>query len=179
MFEIKSLKKSDPSRKWHFVFQISAAVFLMALVLFLMSVGSNSQLLWALGAGSLASSIFIVFTLPQSLAAEPRRLIGAYCLAIVIGVLTHVFLMHLFHAVTAHFILQNLRVFWISSALAMGITMVLMIIFNCQHPPAAGVSIVLVLNIQEYTTVAVILFTAILLALINYFLKDYLINLSG
>jgi len=173
------LKKIDPTRKWHFIFQISAAVILMAFVLFLMSFRSSSELLWALGAGSLASSIFIVFTLPQSLAAEPRRLIGGYFLAILIGVITHIFLMHLFHAVTAHFIVQNLRIFWISSALAMGITMILMIIFNCQHPPAAGVSIVLVLNIQEYTTVIVILLTAILLALISYFFKDKLINLSG
>ena len=178
------MQTSDPLSGWkkskkHFVFQVLSAIIFMAIVLFFMSLDSTSQILWAVGSGSLASSIFIVFTIPNSISAQPRRVLGGYLIAILVGVLIHFLLGNIFNLVSQHFILENTKVFWVSSAIAIGLVMVLMVILDCQHPPAAGISIVLVLNIQEYYTLAVIGLSVIFLMLIKHVFRNYLINLAS
>ncbi len=165
--------------KKHFFWQLAAAVIFLAIVLTLMSLDSKSQVLWAIGAGSLASSIFTVFTIPASIAAQPRRILGGYALAISVGLLAHFLLSKIFILFASHVDLGNTQIFWVSSAIVMGLVMVLMVLLDCQHPPAAGVALVLILGVQEYYTVAVILLTVIVLAFIRFYLKDYLINLAA
>lgn len=164
--------------KRHMVFQVAAAMAFMTLVLIMMSMASNSQVSWAIGAGSLGSSTFIVFTLPKSLSARPKNVVGGYIVAIVVGMLVNTILSAAFDAVSRHIGMNNQHVFWVVSSISIGLAMVAMILFDCQHPPAAGVALVLVLDIQEYYTLAVIMITAIMLALIRHYAKPYLINLS-
>jgi len=163
---------------FRFLLQILGAVFMTALILTLMSVDSTSQLLWAVGAGSLASTVFIIFTLPNSLVAEPRRIVGGYLIAFVMGSLVHLGLREIFDFVSSHFILQNAHVFWISGAVAMGLAMILMVLLDSQHPPAAGFSLVLVLGLREYYTLGIILLSVFILALIKYFLAPWLMDLN-
>jgi len=164
--------------KKHFLLQVLFAIIFMVFVLVLMSLDSKSQILWALGAGALASSTFIIFTIPQSISAEPRRVVGGYLIAIIIGIGIHFLLTHVLHIISGHFAIENIQIFWVSAAISIGLAMISMVLLDCQHPPAAGISIVLVLNIQEYYTVAVIILSVIALALIRYFFRNYLINLS-
>lgn len=164
--------------KFHLICQVSGAVLALAIVLTLMSLDSQSQVLWAVGAGSLASSIFIIFTIPESIAAQPRRILGGYAVALIVGLIAHYALLKIFGLLETHFVLGNTKFFWVSAAVVMGLVMVLMVLMNFQHPPAAGVALVLMLDIQEYYTVAVIILTVCSLALIKFWLKNYLINLA-
>lgn len=166
------------NNKRHIVLQVAAAMVFMTFVLAMMSVASNSQVSWAIGAGSLGSSTFIVFTIPNSISARSSRVIGGYAVAIVVGILVHVLLSSAFDLLSSHITINNSKVFWVASSVAIGLSMIVMILLDCQHPPAAGVALVLVLDIHEYYTLAVIMITAIMLALIRHYAKPYLVNLS-
>lgn len=167
---LKSIKK-------RFAVQVVCAVLFMAIVLMFMSFTSGSQILWAVGAGSLASSTFIVFTIPNSVSARASRIIGGYAIAVITGLVLHFILMGLIHFLSSHFQMSDPRIFWMTASISLGLSMLAMILFDCQHPPAAGVALVLVLDIHHFQILFVILFAALALSLIKLLFKNHLVNL--
>lgn len=152
----------------------------MAFVLMTMSFTTgHSQLLWAVGAGSIASTSFIIFTIPQSVSARSSRIVGGYAIAIIVGLLIHYALMGFFSLLTTHFVMSDPRIFWMTASVSVGISMILMVLFDCQHPPAAGIALVLVLDIHGFGMLFIIMFAALALSLIKLIFNDKLINLVG
>lgn len=86
---------------------------------------TNGTVVAALGA-----SAFIVFAMPKHTTAQPRRLIGGHVMCIAIGMLCSV----------------PLTMGWIGSGVGQGIVgavsvslaIFAMVVFNTEHPPAAG-----------------------------------------
>lgn len=162
----------------HLFFQPILAVLYIALVLFIFSlIDDNVSILWAVGIGSLSSSCYIIFVTPQSSVATSRRIIGGYVVGIAIGLLIRLILTKLyvltFHETDYH----TTHLFWVSAAITVGLSMLAMIVLSVEHPPAVGMSLVLVLNLQDYVTLLSIFVAALLLALIHWLLKDWLIDL--
>ena len=168
------LKEHSP----HLYIQPALAVVYVAFILFLLSlVDQKATLLWAIGVGALSSSSYVVFVTPQAPVAKSRRILGGYFVGITTGLVVHIILSKLYTLMpeSSHFHASHL--FWVSAAITVGLSMLMMIIFSVEHPPAVGVSLVLVLNLEGYMTLVLIFVGALLLACIKWLLRKWLINL--
>ena len=139
---------------------------------------AKSAILWAVGVGSLASSGYIVFTTPSSPNAQPKRIIGAYLIAIIISTLFHFGLTPLFNFTAQLHFFAHPHLFWMCASLSVGVTMILMVLLRCQHPPAAGISLVAVIDLNNSWIILGIMANVILLTLIKQCLKSQLEDLT-
>ena len=157
--------------KWgHYTLQC----FLASLSLLVILLVGNTLLQVAIVVG-VAASAFTIFVVPNSVAATPRRVIGGHLVASIIGSLIALSLdlqiFSIYQSAESRYILD------IAAALSVGIGIFFMVITNTEHPPAAGTSLGLVLHGFEWTSIAFILISAILLSLIRLILKNKMINL--
>jgi len=158
-----------------FYFQISLAVVLVFLILLAMGHISQTAILGAIGSSSLASSIFIICAFPKSRTASARSLIGSYFLAIMIGTLIYFVSIEL---TIMQSVVSYRMLYEICGALAVGLTMFLMLLLRMEHPPAAGLALGLVLEAWTTWTILIILSAIILLSLLKVFLRDWLKQLA-
>lgn len=160
--------------KPHLLLQAFFAVLFIALALWLLELSSGSIILWSAGAGALSSSCFIVFAMPHSPTSKASRIIRAYIIAILVGGFFGWLLQSLCPYFCSGASLVDQHLFWVSSALAVGISMVLMVLCGGEHPPAAGVCLVLVVDVRHWLVVVVIFGCACLLAFIHHFFAKHL-----
>ena len=158
------------------VFQPLCAAVFVAIVLLLFNLIHHTNVLWAVGAGALSSSAFIVFTVPSSAVAKSSRLIGGYLIGIITGVLVHLVLVDIL-SVVSQFLQINSHLFWVAAAITVALSMSIMLAFKVPHPPAAGVALVLVLDISHYEMVLIIFGAVLILALMKWLLRGYLVDL--
>jgi CBS-domain-containing membrane protein len=123
---------------------------------------------------SLGATAFITFTQPHSHASRPRSLLGGYAAGTVIG-LTFTALRKLLLVLSAGN--QELLIAGLAGALAVGLSMLVMVFTNTEHPPAAGLALGIVVNEWTPTTLAVVLLGVIILYGAKTALKSYLIDL--
>ncbi len=156
---------------------LCATLFLFS-VLICFKIFSASSFLWAVGAGSLASSCYIVFGSPSSHAAEPKVIILGYIIGIVSGEAVR-FLIQSQTSMPNEFLIHTDYFYWYSLLAVISVTLTLyaMSIFKVKHPPAAGIALVLVLESCNWSILFIIFLAALVLAWIKLFLNDYLIDL--
>ena len=163
---------------WHLTFQGLVAVVFMWLVLAGLDKVARSTIIWAAGASSLASSSYIVFCAPGSIVARPLKIIGGYVIAVVVGECMRLLALVFCHVIpSCHVGVPFMHVFEVAAALSVGIALLLMILFKSEHPPAAGLAVVMVLDIRNYYALSIILFAACVLAFIRYLFRNKLCNL--
>lgn len=156
--------------RWYFLQSLMAVVAVTILLYFIQSI-TQAAIVAALGA-----STFIVFAMPQMVTARPRRLIGGHITGIVSGLVCYYGLQHgpfcdYFDCID---IMQ-----WFPAAMAVGLSIFLMTIFNFEHPPAAGTALGIVTAPWTIYTIIFVISFAIGLALIGFILKKYLRNLTN
>src|SRR3990167_8668388 len=164
----------------HFSLQTTCAVVFMFFTLFGLDHIGATSLIWAAGASSLASSCFIVFGAPHTESAKPYRIVMGYLIAIVCG--------HLIRMLAdascggfLYFVCDNpiyqFHVIEAAAVISMCFAFIFMALFRCEHPPAAGLSIVMVLDIKYFKPMMLIFVAAVLLALIRRFFDKALVRL--
>jgi len=164
--------------KWNLVWQSLACAFYMAFVLFVMGVSASNSLMWAAGASSLASSAYSVFAVPQSLVAEPKRILSGYVIGCTVGTLVH-FLFKYFLQGQLFSPVENLdpHFFWIFAAISVVATLVLMVLWGAQHPPAVGMALIMVMNVSDPRMFLGIAVSIVVLVGIRKFFSKQLKNL--
>jgi CBS domain-containing membrane protein len=177
------LKRNQKIRKHHLIFQMGAAVLFVMLVLVALDSISASQVVWAVGAGSLASSAYLVFAMPSAYPSKAHRVIFGYVVGIVAGEIIRG-LVTLLMAKNGHThmlfaISSDANMYWLSGAFAVGLSMWLMVLLGVEHPPAAGFSLVFVIEMKHYSAIFVILGLAVLLGLIRYLFRRVLKDLGS
>lgn len=123
---------------------------------------------------SLGASCFIVFLMPHVNSSRPRFLVGGYLVGI-----TSAYLCFSLSKVPFLMGIGLTDRHWtiILGSLAVGLSMFIMVITDTEHPPAAGMSLGLVIDGFNHKAVVVVLAGVILLSLIRWALKKYIINL--
>jgi CBS-domain-containing membrane protein len=122
---------------------------------------------------SLGASAFIAFAMPRRPVSQPRLMVGGYIIGVVIGCLfTAVSYLQLMPGISLHMHESIL------GALAVGLTVFLMVITESEHPPAAGLALGLVLNGCDGSSIAAVLLGIIALALLKSVLQPVLIDLA-
>ena len=165
---------------WNLIWQVALAVVFMTLVLLVLGYFAQSPIIWAVGAGALAASSFLVFAAPKSPVSRPGHIIWGYAIGMLTGLFLHYVLTQLYGILLHHetMFAHHKNIFWVAASLALGLSIILMVIFDKTHPPAVGMSIVLVLDIRHYFIILVLFACANMLALLRYGLSNHLKNLG-
>ena len=166
---INLVDKTFLKKPKHYILQSLLAVIAVAVILYFVETITQAAIVAALGASS-----FIVFAMPKTVAAEPRRLIGGHITGIICGLTCYY---GCYHTPAAGFF-ESVEMFqWLPAAFAVGLSILLMTFFNFEHPPAAGTALGIVTTGWSMETVIFIVAFAVSLAIIGTILKKYLKNL--
>ena len=162
----------QPRTAWNYIWQPAIVfIFLVTILNIFLFEEHLSNVAWAVGAGSLASSAYLVFAKPSAVSAHPLRLIVAYVLAIVCGMTTHY--------LGDTFLLAKLGYLWISvlAAFAVVVTILLMLWMKADHPPAVGMALVFVIDLKDYRTSVIVLSAITVLVILKLALGRWLRDL--
>ena len=153
-----------------------ASIFIIA-VLYVFSFARATDFTWAIGAGALASSSYLVFGMPSSRSAKYFNILGGYLVAIVCSVVVQylersldVWCADVLHCAT-------FTVSLVVSSIVVGLVLFVMAFFRCQHPPAAGLALTLVIDSRNTDILFFVLLSAALLSLVSLLLKKHLRDL--
>lgn len=159
--------------KSYYVWQSLLAMVVMLIVMGVIDLVDNTEVLGAIGASALAASTFAVLCAGRAFICAPRNLIGGYFTAILIGALMH----YLSDDVQMWFdILPNVALM-MTAGLAVGSAVFIMSLLNVEHPPAAGLTLGLVIEPWNLQVLAVIMLFAILIAGLRTILRPYIRDL--
>ena len=148
------------SRWAHYVFQCGLAAVSLVFILLI----GDTVFKTAIVVG-IASSAFTVFVIPDSVAATPRKVVGA--------------IISLSIQFTGLDALSEDKRFFIDimAALSVGVGIFVMVVTNTEHPPAAGTSLGLVFYGFDWASIVFIILSALLLSLVRVALRPKMINL--
>jgi len=166
---VQIIDKSFLSSPRSYITQSIFAVATLAIILYFVEVLTHAAVVAALDA-----STFIVFAMPHSITAQPRRLIGGHVVGLLCGSLCH------FAFLTGplgRLIVDWEFLFWLVSALSVGLSIFLMTITNTEHPPAASAALGLAAHEWSNQVVIFIILCAICLAITGRLLRRYLRDL--
>lgn len=160
----------------HFIAQISLAVLFIFCVLTLFRAVANTDYLWAAGISTIVSSVFIVLTRPKDLNSFHFRIFGAYALNIIVGLVMH-YVLHYILGVHHIYFSEYFEYFALLVAVAMGVSIALMLCFKLYHPPAVGISLILMVDIRQYYIVLIIAAAVMALVILHALLQKWMRNL--
>lgn len=153
----------------HYIFQTGLATVALIIMLLVEDALLNAAIVVAV-----ASSAFIIFVFPDSVAATPRKVIGGHLVAVIVGAIGSSILM--IPALQA-FSEQSGYLRDIVAALSVGLSILVMVATDTEHPPAAGTVLGLVMRGFGWQAVAFIMVSAVSLSVIRLVLRPKLINL--
>jgi len=163
------IDKSFVGKPKSYIIQGLMATAVTAIILYFVEVLTHAVIVAALGA-----STFIVFAMPHSITAQPRRLIGGHIVGLICGTLCYyAFLTGPLRELAAN----SEFIFYISCALSVGLSIFLMTITNTEHPPAAATAISVVVYGWSYQITMFVLLSAIGLATARRLLRSRLVDL--
>ncbi|MFC2031754.1 HPP family protein [Chloroflexota bacterium] len=152
-----------------YIIQSLLATVVVVIIIYFVEFLTHEAIVAALGA-----STFIVFIMPHSINAQPRRLIGGHIVGLICGLICYyAFLTGSLNELTKNW--EFVR--WFAYALAVGLSIFLMAITNIEHPPAASTALGIAAHEWSYQTIIFILLCAICLALVRRLLSGYLKDL--
>jgi len=161
----KSFKKAPKS----YVRQSLLAALVVAIILLFFRMLGGFVIIAALGA-----STFIVFAMPDSITAEPRRLIGGHTVGLLSGALCYfIFLSGRFTQLATN----PEVIFILAGALSVGLSIFLMTITDTEHPPAATTALGIIANGWSYKVALFVILSALCLALARKLLRPHLKDL--
>lgn len=161
-------KNLKPKMK-NYLFQCGLAILSLIAILMVQSALFSEAIVV-----SVASAAFTIFVFPDSIASTPRRVIGGQLVAILAGAM--------FFAILNIPALESATetmtmVPSVAAALAVGLSILIMVATNTEHPPAAGVALGIVIDPWQWSAIAFVLVGALGLSVIRVILKPKMINL--
>lgn len=142
----------------HYIIQSFFAAFILYLGLNLPILGEEIILVAAAG-----SSAFVVFAMPESKTAHPRRVLGSHFVCGLIGFAFH----SAYPAILS---------FEIAVSLALGLSIMTMVSLWLEHPPAGGTVIFFVVNPYPIAFISLLLLVSIMTT-ISYVFRPYMRDL--
>ena len=148
----------------HYVLQTLMAFVCVVVLVLVLGILTHGALVAALGA-----SAFIVFAMPKHDTARPRSLIGGHVLCLLIGLACSL----------------PLRLGWVSPGMGQGLMGAVavatsifgMVVFNAEHPPAAGNALAFAIAMGGWGPIAFTLGAVSFLSVVHYLLRDWLRDL--
>ena len=143
----------------NYVYQSLAATIATMIILLALSLEH------AVVVASIAASVFIIFAMPNSVSARKRAIIGGHWIGLFFG--------SMWTIIPQPYYFISIIVF----SLAVGTTILVMVIFDMEHPPAAGTALGVAITGFSWNVGIAIITSTILLAIISLVFKPYLKDL--
>ena len=161
-------KNLKPKMK-NYLFQCGLAILSLIVILMVQSTLFSEAIVV-----SVASAAFTIFVFPDSIASTPRRVIGGQIAAILAGAVFFgaLHIPALASAAESATLLPS-----VAAALAVGLSILLMVATNTEHPPAAGVALGIVIDPWQWSAIAFVLIGALALSVIRAVLRPKMVNL--
>lgn len=163
------IDKSFLEKPKRYIIQGLMATVVVAIILHFVEVLTHAVIIAALGA-----STFIVFAMPHSITARPRRLIGGHIVGLICGSLCYYAVLN---GPLGELAVNWEFIYYISCALSIGLSIFLMTITNTEHPPAAATAVSIVVYGWSYQIAIFVLLSAIGLAIARRLLRSHLVDL--
>ncbi len=154
------IRGAFPALWKNYLYQSLLAAIVVFIILLILTI-ENVVVIASIGA-----TAFIIFTMPRNITARPRRVIGGH-------------LVGLFSGSLCAFIPHSSTLAAISVyALAVGISICLMVALDFEHPPASGTALgVAITGFSPGVAIAVIT-SSIVLSLAHHFSRKFLKDLT-
>ncbi len=160
--------------KWNYIWQpLLAASFVVIALVALGGIG-HVELFGFIGTSSLASSAFLVFSIPSGFNASRRSLLGGYFVCSLMGIIFSGCAFYVCHSST-HF--NVISVHEVTAAIGMAFAMFLMVLFRFEHPPAAGFALGLVVEPWTKLTLTMLWLVIFILIFIKWITRRWLVDL--
>ena len=162
------------------VWQVIAAGLTMAVILFWLKPFMPDHSMWAAGAASLGSSIYLIYAQPSCLSSKPISMLLCYLFAFLVGLLLHWLVGVLFALPSTqfpHFLHQSL--YGVMGFIALVVVLLVSILLKIPHPPAAGMALILTLDIDRAHAVAALFVGVLFLTACRIIFRNKLVNLWG
>ena len=161
-------KNLKPKMK-NYLFQCGLAILSLIVILMVQNALFSEAIVV-----SVASAAFTIFVFPDSIASTPRRVIGGQIAAILAGAIFFTVL----HIPMLETAAETMNVVpSVAAALAVGLSILIMVATNTEHPPAAGVALGIVIDPWQWSAIAFVLVGALALSIIRAALRPKMINL--
>ena len=148
-------------RLWkNYLYQSFLATVIIFTVLLLLTI-EHAVVIASIGATS-----FIIFAMPKNITAQPRRVIGGH----IVGLLSGSLCALIPHTST----LASISIF----ALAVGLSICLMVALDFEHPPASGTALGIAITGFSPSVMAAVLTSSLVLSLAHHFSKSFLKDLT-
>lgn len=155
--------------KWQYLAQCILATFTIFALMAVLDAKKNPAIIASLGASS-----FIAFTMPHTRVSKARFLVGGY----IVGILSGFFCCHLSQlSCWEGFPLVHDQAPALFGGLAVGMAILIMVLTDLEHPPAAGVALGLVLNNAEPRTLLIVFLGIVSLSLVKRVIRPLLMDL--
>ena len=153
----------------NYLFQCALATLSLVAILLIQNAVFSAAIVVAV-----ASTAFTVFVFPDSIASGPRRLLGGQ----VVAILSALVFIGLLQIPAVEQIAPGTQYATnVAAGLAVGLGILIMVATNTEHPPAAGVTLGLVMDSWQWSAVAFVLIGALVFTVIRALLRPRLINL--
>ena len=154
--------------KARYILQCLLATLCVLIILIVLGAVEDTATIASLGASS-----FIAFAMPHQRASAPRLMLGGYLIGIVVGWVSYMASAGLSQGYPQLTVGARHVVF---GALAVGLSVFLMVITQSEHPPAAGLALGLVINGCDVPTLIVVAMGVVLLVVTKVLLKPILVD---
>ena len=152
-----------------YLFQCGLATVALIIILLVQDAVFHAAIVVAI-----ASTVFIIFVIPDSVAAVPRKVIGGHVVAVIVGsVLSTILNIPAIDAVVK----DSSYITDLIAALSVGLSIFLMVITDTEHPPAAGTALGLIIPGWSWSAVVFIVCGALILSMMRLVLRPKLVNL--
>jgi CBS-domain-containing membrane protein len=166
---VEVIDRSFVQKPRNYVMQSLLAMAAMMVILSFVEVLTEAAIVAALGA-----STFIVFAMPRSITARPRRLIGGHAVGIICGLICYYSFLT---GPLGEFSGEHQLMLWFAYALSVAISLFFMTVTNTEHPPAASTALGIVAYGCSWQTVLFVLLFAVGLSIVRRLLSSRLIDL--
>ncbi|HUT68430.1 MAG TPA: HPP family protein [Dehalococcoidales bacterium] len=154
------IKGAFPILWKHYLYQSFLAAIVVFVILLILTI-ENAVVIASIGA-----TAFIIFTMPRNITARPRRVIGGHMVGLLSGSLCAL----IPHSST----LASISVF----ALAVGISICLMVALDFEHPPASGTALGVAITGFSPGVIIAVVTSSIVLSLAHHFSNKFLKDLT-
>ncbi len=114
---------------------------------------------------SIGSTAFVIFALPKSITAAPRNVIGGNLVGLLTGSICSLIPQPIY------------VVTMVAYALAVGLSIFIMVVTDTEHPPASGLALGVAITGFSWSVGIAVISAVILLSLIHYFCKSMIKDL--
>lgn len=158
---MKIIDKNLKGHIFHYIAQCLIATLALAVVLLSLDVFMNTAVVASIGATS-----FIIFTMPRTKRAGAYYVLGGYAVGTIVGV-----------AFNQIIPMSSGLLYQLLAALAVGVSMFIMVITNTEHPPAAALALGIAVNGYSYEMLGFVYAVAVFLIGVKWLLRKWLIDL--